>query len=201
MNKCAFLKNVSNAETPKIKVELHHYPFTLMDITEIVYNKRAYYQESLSPRMVAKEVMELHAKGLVGLIPLSETVHELYHNGRLFIPIDKVFGRYRVFIQYYDPFISTEQKDIIYRIENYTNEQNDMNDTTIIDQNKVVYQIEQRQFRLPETKIISDHMIEQMRSIKENNYMLPTFDEVEESNKVIRFDTGKQGGICVLKPI
>lgn len=201
MNKCAFLKNVSNVETPKIKVEIHHYPFTLADIVDIVYTKRVYYQESLSPRMVAKEVAELHAKGIVGLIPLSETVHELYHNGRLFIPIDKVFGRYKLFMQLYDPFISVEQRDIVYRIEKYTEEQNDMNDTTIIDQNKVVYQIEEKQYILPEPKHISDHMIEQMNTIKNNGYLLPSFDEIQESNKTIRFDTGRQGGICVIKHV
>ena len=45
MNKCAFL-NVNGEEHSGIKIELHHYPFTLEDIIHIVFNKRSYYHES-----------------------------------------------------------------------------------------------------------------------------------------------------------
>ena len=62
MNKCAFLKGVSNEESFDIKIEIHHYPFTLRDIVEIVYRKRSYYNESITVQMVAKEAMQLHYK-------------------------------------------------------------------------------------------------------------------------------------------
>ena len=77
-----------------IKIEIHHYPFSLRDIVEIVIRKREYYKESLSVQMTAKEVMMLHYKLIIGLIPLSQTVHELAHSSRLFVPSDKVLGRY-----------------------------------------------------------------------------------------------------------
>ena len=36
---------------------------------------------------ICDDVMRLHYEGKVGLIPLSETVHELVHSGKIFIPL------------------------------------------------------------------------------------------------------------------
>ena len=92
MNQCSFLQ-VSNNDAYKIKIEIHHYPFTLYDIVCIVYKKRVANYESLDVEMIAKEVTMLHYKLLVGLIPLSVTVHQLVHEGKLFIPVQNVLGR------------------------------------------------------------------------------------------------------------
>lgn len=120
MNSCSFFSNVNNIDTNSIKIEIHHEPLSLYDICLIVYNKRNFYRESLEEEMVAKEVMYLHYKLLVGLIPLSETVHELVHNQYLFVPTDKVLGKYREFLNLYHDFILPEQFDILDRIENAT---------------------------------------------------------------------------------
>ena len=177
MDKCSFLKGVSNAETFDIKIEIHHYPFTLRDVVEIVYRKRCFYRESLDLQMVAKEVMILHYKLLIGLIPLSETVHQLAHSGRIFIPVDRVLGRYNLFLDYYKPFCAPEQLETLERIEKYTNENSDILDTTIIEQNRVQFKINNNNFALPEFNTISDNMIRQIDNIKNNNYLLPTKKE------------------------
>ena len=65
--------------------------------------------------MVAKEVMFLHYNLYVGLIPLSETVHELVHNNYLFIPMDKVLGKYQEFINLYQDYMTPEQLDVLER--------------------------------------------------------------------------------------
>ena len=83
MNKCSFYENVSNIDSNDIKIEIHHEPISLYDICIIVYNKRNFFHENLSELL--KEVMLLHYKLLIGLIPLAETVHELVHNKYLFI--------------------------------------------------------------------------------------------------------------------
>lgn len=184
MNKCSFLKGVSNEETFDIKIEIHHYPFTLHDVAEIVYRKRCFYAESLNLQMVTKEVMILHYRLLIGLIPLSETVHQLAHSGRLFIPVDRVLGRYNLFLDYYKPFCSPEQLESLERIEKYTRENSDILDTTIIDQNRVTYEIKAERFLLPEFNHISDNMIQRIDSIKNNNYLLPTIEE-DRKNKTI----------------
>lgn len=181
MDRCSFLADVSNEETYDIKIEIHHYPFTLRDIVEIVYKKREYYQESLDVQMVAKEVMQLHYKLIVGLIPLSETVHELAHAGRIFIPIDKVLGRYNLFVDYYEPFCKVEQLDALKRIEKYSKEQvSDLFNTTIIDQNNVSYKISDTGYLLPDFTVVNDTMVQQLQMIKNNNYLLPTKEEIEE---------------------
>lgn len=187
MNKCSFLKGVSNEETFDIKIEIHHYPFTLQDIVEIVIRKRLYYHEPMELQMTTKEVMILHYKLLVGLIPLSETVHQLFHNGRLFIPVDKVLGRYNLFIDYYKPFCQPEQLEVLDRIEKYTKEDSDILNTTILEQNNINYEIKDNKFALPEFNKINDNMIKQIENIKNNNYLLPTLDDMEmiESKKEI----------------
>lgn len=189
MNKCAFLKGVSNTETFDIKIEIHHYPFTLRDICEIVYRKRSYFNDSLEVQMVAKEVMICHYRLIVGLISLSETVHQLAHSGRLFIPVDRVLGRYNIFIEYYKDFCTPEQLDTLDRIEKYTIENASILDTTIIDQNRVSFEVKDNRFALPEFNQINTNMIEQMKAIKDNNYLLPTADDIpkpkEEKRKII----------------
>ena len=188
MNQCAFLKEVTNQETFDIKIEIHHYPFSLRDVVEIVYRKRCFYNESLNVQMVAKEVMELHYKLIIGLIPLSETVHELAHSGRLFIPVDHVLGRYQVFVDIYKPFCSPEQLETLDRIEKYTEENSDLLDTTILDQNRVTYEVNDNRFALPEFNTINDNMIEQINAIKNNNYALPTVNtkQIEENKEIIK---------------
>jgi len=177
MDKCAFLYKVSNSEGFDIKIEIHHYPFSLEDIVEIVVRKRQFYQEDMSVFMTAKEVMSLHYKMMVGLIPLSETVHELNHNHRIFIPIDKVMGRYRLFVDTYRQFITPEQIETLSRIEEYTMKHSDINDTTIIEQNRITYNMYPEQYQLPQFGTISDTMVKRLEDIKSNNYLLPVAGE------------------------
>ena len=196
MNQCSFLKGITNEDTYSIKIEIHHYPFTLHDIVDIVIRKRLYYKESVTVQMCSKETMELHYKLLVGLIPLSETVHKLAHNGRLFIPVDKVIGRYNLFVDYYKPFCTTEQLETLERIEKYSYEQQSkILDTTILNQNTVSYDIKDNNYVLPNINNISNNMIQQIKNIKDNNYVLPNVNDIKliEDNKekiksVVSFD-------------
>ena len=108
MNKCSFYKNSSNIDTSSIHIHIHHEPFTLYDIVNIVYNKRYMNHEVLTENQIAKEVMYNHYRMVVGLIPLSETVHEIVHNGFLFIPTNKVFGYYKQFVKEYHDYIDQQ---------------------------------------------------------------------------------------------
>ena len=118
MTECAFYKNVTNADTSAIKIEIHHGPFSLCDICEIVYRKRLSFNESLDEHMVAKEVMYLHYNMCVGLIPLSATVHELVGNRYLFISPRNYYGNYKYFSECYKQWILPEQLDTLERLEN-----------------------------------------------------------------------------------
>ena len=120
MNACSFYANVSNIDTTKIRIELHHEPFSLYDIVSIVVKKRIHFGESLEVEHVAKEVTYNHYCMTVGLIPLAETVHELVHNQYLFIPNDIVFGNWRKFQAMYQEFIPQEIINTLDRIQEYT---------------------------------------------------------------------------------
>lgn len=118
MTECAFYKNVSNSDTSAIKIEIHHGPFSLCDICEIVYRKRLSLYEDLDEHLVAKEIMYLHYNMCVGLIPLSATVHELVGNRYLFISPNNYYGNYKYFAEQYRPWILPEQFDVLERLEN-----------------------------------------------------------------------------------
>ena len=53
MNNCSFIQ-VSSIDNFNIRIEIHHYPFSLYDIVSIVYAKRVYYQEPIEIELVAK---------------------------------------------------------------------------------------------------------------------------------------------------
>ena len=120
MNKCAFYKNVSNLDCTSIHIHAHHSPFTLFDIVSTVYQKRLALHESIEENDIAQEVMWNHYRMVVGLIPISETVHELVHNGFLFIPTTAPFGYYKEFYRSYEPFIDPELKRILATNEHYS---------------------------------------------------------------------------------
>ena len=120
MSECSVFKNISNKTHRKVRIELHHSPFTLYDIVCTVIEKRKFNQESMKVEMVAKEVTYLHYCLMVGLIPLSETVHELVHNQVLFIPMNKVLGNYQEFINTYKDFIPEDAMDRYDRAKMHT---------------------------------------------------------------------------------
>lgn len=110
MNNSLFFRNVNNIETAKIKIELHHYPFTLYDIVLTVFNKRSRCQEPLDTELVAKEVAYLHYFLIIGLVPLSKTEHKLVHNQALFIPLE--YNNTPIVLGDYNKFIEMYEKDI-----------------------------------------------------------------------------------------
>ena len=120
MNSCAFIPNVTNEVNRKIKIELHHSPFTLRDICVTILNKRIKNNEMLKIESVAYEVMFVHYSLMVGLIPLSETVHQLVHSQYIFIPTDKVYGYYKNFVKTYNDYIDPELLDKLDELERLT---------------------------------------------------------------------------------
>ena len=139
MRRCSFLENVQNyGNGCKVRIELHHHPFTLEDIVQIVLAKRIAFQESIDLELTAKEVMYLHYNLMIGLIPLSQTAHELLHNNYIFIPNHKVYGNYKKFVNLYYNFIDPELLDRFDRLEEIT-EQDNINHFTVFDQNRIYF--------------------------------------------------------------
>ena len=128
MNTCSILQNVSNLESNKVKIEIHHAPCSLYDITSTVIRKRIHNNESIDIFDCCKEIMFLHYIGWVGLLPLSATVHEMVHNQYIFIPLNIIRGNWRAFITEYYDFLEPELLDAIDSAEQMTQEY--INDST-----------------------------------------------------------------------
>lgn len=116
MNQCSLFKNIDRTELSGMSIEIHHSPFTLYDLTSIVTSKHSETEGRLNPILIAQEVMDIHFRGMVGLIPLSVTVHQLVHSGDIFIPIDKVYGNVLEFINTYKQYFTQEQKELLEQI-------------------------------------------------------------------------------------
>lgn len=111
MRHCAFFNNVTNegAENRKIKIEVHHDPFTLYELVEVVMDHQQRLGKPLNELYVAEEVMKLHYDNMVGLIPLSKTMHQVVHkSGKIKIPLNLVYGNYKKFMQEYEDDIPDE---------------------------------------------------------------------------------------------
>ena len=118
MNFCSFFHNVSKDSFKKtrIRIEIHHEPFTLYDIVSIVLNKHLEEkkpEERIEMLDIAEEVMGLHYDGYVGLLPLSETVHELVHSGKLFVPLQFIDEGFNTFYTAYKKYIDDALKPML----------------------------------------------------------------------------------------
>lgn len=167
MNTSLFSPNVTNSQTTKIKIEIHHTPFTLFDITMTVFNKRSRCGESLNVFLVAKEVAYLHYFLYVGLIPLSKTEHKLVHNQSLLVPLDKVLGRYKEFIEMYREDIPI---DAMERYEIYQ----DMTDHYNYEENTKILSIEPTYIKYDDNQFLGSYnnsqLLETMQGV--NGMML-----------------------------
>ena len=121
MNECSFFKGLTRDD---VKIEIHHAPFTLYDITSIVFYYMQVNNFNYSVLDVAEEVMKLHYEGMVGLIPLSLTVHDLVHTGDIFIPVDCVYGNISGFVKKYKNYMTDDQKNLLLKNIEETNKIN-----------------------------------------------------------------------------
>lgn len=110
MRECAIYEDISNYETFSISIEIHHCPFTLEDIIDIIVEKRKRNAESTCIEDVADEIMQLHYQGYIGLIPISLSLHEMVHNRVFMIPMNYVKGDYEGFVEIYKDYISDDMK-------------------------------------------------------------------------------------------
>ena len=107
---CDVFRNLDNSPEKRkhYTIELHHTPFTLMEIVNVVTQKRIEYGESLNPFQTTEEVLNLHYDGKVGLINLSKTAHELAEKGRIFIPLQRIYHQgYIQFVNEYENFMDS----------------------------------------------------------------------------------------------
>lgn len=111
MTQCSFFVGINNKDSRRVSIEIHHEPFTLFDITQIVLDSWLSKGLDINPILIAHEIVKLHYMDKVGLIPVSVTVHQLVHSGKLFIPLQNVKGKFVEFMEEYDEYISEDISD------------------------------------------------------------------------------------------
>jgi hypothetical protein len=102
---CDVLTGLNEDIMKDLSLEMHHYPFTLYDITETVLMKHLLNNMDFTRLSIANEVMDLHFSLQVGIIPLTLTVHQLAHSGGIIADLDNIFGNYTKFAEDYELFI------------------------------------------------------------------------------------------------
>ena len=176
MDRSGLNPNIASTDAHKVKIEIHHTPLCLEDIVKVVYEKRRVNHEDISVQMVAKEVMECHYKGIVGLYPLSATEHELVHNGYLFIPPSKVFGRYDLFEDAYSPYMENEDKEVLEEIEAHEEVFNPDDQNYLLSQSNI-YLDPNGAYNVPQLVELKDAMSNRIDTVKNNMYTLPVLNE------------------------
>lgn len=146
MTQCAYFHNVGGKQKRGF-IEIHHEPFNLYTLTDIVITKQEQEKGYISELEVAEEVMYLHYTNRVGLIPLSVTVHELVHAGKIIIPLDCVYGNFVKFTRDYFEYISDGTKELIKEKIELTKKL-DPGSPEVLDVNYVYLDVDG--FRLPE---------------------------------------------------
>lgn len=117
MDACAFFNNINKDSSKGIRIEVHHEPLRLYDIVNIILKKYEDTGIPINDLMIAKESMEVHYKNLIGLIPLSKTLHEVVHNSdKLVIPAYMIYGDYKKFIEEYGDYMDDNQISKIERM-------------------------------------------------------------------------------------
>lgn len=114
LNHDNILSNITNGD---VELEFHHYPFNLYEIVEIVMIDNMINKVKFTTFSVAKKVMELHYKHLIGLVPLTAMNHKLAHNDALFISTKQIFGDWESFMKIYKSSISYDKKQFIENIK------------------------------------------------------------------------------------
>lgn len=122
--RCVFLGS-ARYDQRTARIELHHCPFTLWDIVDIVIRRKLSESNTVRTFEIVEEILLLHQNNRVGLVPLSETCHQLVHDGRLFIPLDRVFGDWQSFLDEYSAHVSDSQQRILDTMQELTKRYDD----------------------------------------------------------------------------
>lgn len=163
MDACAFFNNISKSSNKKVRIEVHHAPLTLFDISKIVLDHAINCGEEIDDLLIAEEVMRIHYMNQVGLIPLCKTLHEVVHKSeKITIPLYMVFGDFRAFLDRYSEELDMEENAPI--------------------RNKIKKAIERT--KELKTEELSDTLKTNFTYLKVDGFELPVkMDEVEESDK------------------
>ena len=94
MDRCSILSDLTPEEVSAAGLEIHHAPLGLYDICELVLGQMQVDEARITTFSVANRVMAYHWKGWVGLVPLTQTIHEAVHAGQVHVDPRTIFGNW-----------------------------------------------------------------------------------------------------------
>ena len=94
MDRCSILSDLTPEEVSAAGLEIHHAPLALYDIAELVLGQMQVDGMRITTFSVANRIMAYHWKGWVGLVPLTQTIHEAVHAGQVHIDPRTIFGNW-----------------------------------------------------------------------------------------------------------
>lgn len=112
MNQCEFFENFK-AGKRRGMIEIHHAPFDLFTIVDVVMTRMEKEEGYIDELPIVDTVLRMHYQGMIGLIPLSATCHELVHDGKLIVPLNCVYGRFVEFTKQYFDELGSERLEIL----------------------------------------------------------------------------------------
>ena len=89
-------------------LEIHHviYLYDIVYITGISMLKDLADDQFLMSYDVASQVMKDHFEGIIPIVPLSKTYHQLYHSGDYNFDKEDIYGDYEIWLDKYKEFIT-----------------------------------------------------------------------------------------------
>jgi hypothetical protein len=104
---------VTDERMDQCSIEIHHHLPSLYVLVKTLINKKLDNEQEFSTFDIAQDVIELHFKNKIGYITVIKSMHEKFHNGYLYIPIQYIKGDYQYFIREFSGYIDDEDMDII----------------------------------------------------------------------------------------
>lgn len=99
MHYCTIFNKLPEEIMDDIKVEMHHFPITLYDMVDTLLTKHLNIGKDFTRLSIAHEIMLDHYSGMVGLVPLTVTAHQLSHSGLSILTKDSIIGNYNAWMQ------------------------------------------------------------------------------------------------------
>ena len=103
---CSILSGIPSDKLKK--VEIHHHPFCLYDLCKITLASASQWNQRVSTLLIAERVVEDHFRNEVGLVPLTETIHEMVHAGQVFIDPRCIFGDWMSWVKRHSQYIKKD---------------------------------------------------------------------------------------------
>jgi hypothetical protein len=116
LDTCAYLGKV---DVNKAEIQLHHCISNLYTICVTVCNRLMKTGKQVTSFILADEVVRLHMNDKIALVPLTTTMHELVHAGKIQIPKNVIFGNYHEYFEEHKEYMDEYELKLYEDIEGF----------------------------------------------------------------------------------